>query len=123
VKKIVPTADRAKATVMTKVSFDQLDNRVLPEMSAKVSFLPLNTDTTGLDTRSVISVPQGALVESDGTMVAFIIRQGRVTRTPVTIGDSYGGSYEVRSGLDVGDVVVLHPAKGLGDGDRVELKK
>lgn len=39
VSRIVPTVDRAKATVMTKVRFEQLDPRVLPEMSAKVSFL------------------------------------------------------------------------------------
>src|SRR5438093_1671643 len=37
---IVPTADRAKATVMVKVAFRSYDARVLPEMSAKVHFLP-----------------------------------------------------------------------------------
>jgi len=39
VGKIVPTADRAKATVLTKIKFVQIDERVLPEMSAKVTFL------------------------------------------------------------------------------------
>src|SRR2546430_2258321 len=37
---IVPTADRAKATVQVKVAFRPYDARVLPEMSAKVHFLP-----------------------------------------------------------------------------------
>jgi HlyD family secretion protein len=37
--RIVPTVDRAKATVMTKIRFEKLDPRILPEMSAKVSFL------------------------------------------------------------------------------------
>ena len=37
--KIVPTADRSKATVLVKVGFKSYDDRVLPEMSAKVSFL------------------------------------------------------------------------------------
>ena len=36
---IVPTADRSKATVLTKVKFLEKDERVLPEMSAKVAFL------------------------------------------------------------------------------------
>ncbi len=35
---IVPTADRMRGTVMVKVRFDELDPRVLPEMSAKVAF-------------------------------------------------------------------------------------
>ncbi|HET8761330.1 MAG TPA: efflux RND transporter periplasmic adaptor subunit, partial [Nitrospiria bacterium] len=39
VETIVPTADRAKATVLTKIRFTDLDDRVLPEMSAKVAFL------------------------------------------------------------------------------------
>jgi HlyD family secretion protein len=39
VARIVPTVDRAKATVMTKIRFEQLDPRILPEMSAKVVFL------------------------------------------------------------------------------------
>jgi multidrug efflux pump subunit AcrA (membrane-fusion protein) len=39
ISRMVPTVDRAKATVMTKVRFDAIDPRILPEMSAKVSFL------------------------------------------------------------------------------------
>lgn len=38
VDKIVPTVDRAKATVLTKIRFLDLDGRVIPEMSAKVGF-------------------------------------------------------------------------------------
>ncbi len=38
VDKIVPTVDRAKATVLTKIRFVDLDSRVIPEMSAKVEF-------------------------------------------------------------------------------------
>lgn len=36
--KIVPTVDRAKATVMVKISFSDRDANVIPEMSAKVEF-------------------------------------------------------------------------------------
>ena len=38
VHKIVPTVDRAKATVLTKIQFLDRDERVLPEMSAKITF-------------------------------------------------------------------------------------
>src|SRR5437773_10230678 len=50
VAKIVPTADRAKATVQVKVAFRSYDARVLPEMSAKVHFLPRPARRTGADT-------------------------------------------------------------------------
>jgi HlyD family secretion protein len=38
VDSIVPTVDRAKATVLVKIKFLDKDSRVIPEMSAKVEF-------------------------------------------------------------------------------------
>ena len=38
VDKIVPTVDKAKATVLTKIKFLDKDDKVIPEMSAKISF-------------------------------------------------------------------------------------
>ena len=38
VAKVVPTVDRAKATVLTKIRFTDRDEHVLPEMSAKIAF-------------------------------------------------------------------------------------
>jgi len=38
VSNIVPTVDRAKATVLVKIKFNNLDDRVIPEMSARVTF-------------------------------------------------------------------------------------
>lgn len=123
VKKIVPTADRAKATVMVKVAFDNLDERVLPEMSAKVSFLPASGDTAAVSTRSIITVSRAALREQEGQNIVYVVRQGRVRQTPVDIGQTYGGAVEIRSGLDIGEVVVLHPPANMNDGDAVRLKE
>ena len=47
VDKIVPTADRSKATVLVKVAFKNYDKRVLPEMSAKVLFLRSISSSSG----------------------------------------------------------------------------
>ena len=40
---IIPTADRAKATVKVRVGFDTRDARILPEMGARVAFLAPET--------------------------------------------------------------------------------
>ncbi len=56
ISRMVPTVDRAKATVMTKVRFDAIDPRVLPEMSAKVSFLSQDV-TPEQQRRSSPSIP------------------------------------------------------------------
>jgi multidrug resistance efflux pump len=36
---IIPTADRARATIKVRVAFDEIDARVLPDMAAKVTFV------------------------------------------------------------------------------------
>ncbi len=55
---IVPTVDRAKATVMTKIRFEKLDQRILPEMSAKVTIL--SQAATDADQKPLLAVnPQG----------------------------------------------------------------
>lgn len=56
---VVPTVDRAKATVTTKIRFEQLDPRVLPEMSAKVNFL--SRPVAPEDQRPVMAVQASAL--------------------------------------------------------------
>lgn len=122
VKKTVPTADRSKATVMVKVAFDQLDERVLPEMSAKISFLPVSTGTDSVSTRTVLTVPTGAIAPRNGGKVVFVVRQGRVSERAIETGQIYGGVTEVRSGLDIGETVVLTPPTNLNDGDAVKLK-
>ena len=39
VEAIIPTADRSRATIQVRVSFDALDERILPDMAARVTFL------------------------------------------------------------------------------------
>jgi RND family efflux transporter MFP subunit len=39
VKAIIPTADRSKATIKVRISFDKLDPRVFPDMAARVTFV------------------------------------------------------------------------------------
>jgi len=41
---IIPTADRAKATVKVRVGFEQKDAAILPEMGARVAFLGNDTE-------------------------------------------------------------------------------
>src|SRR5213596_4004760 len=76
VAKIVPTADRAKATVQVKVAFHAYDARVLPEMSAKVHFLP-RPSRAAVDTQPVLVVPSTAVAERNGRSVVFVVEGDR----------------------------------------------
>jgi RND family efflux transporter MFP subunit len=116
---IVPTADRSKATVLTKVDFIDRDARVLPEMSLKVIFMK---DSTQVDTSGPkLTVPAAAVVSKDGKKIVFLIQGDQVTETPVILGETVGNGLEVKSGLKDGDKVVLSPADKLKNGMKVKV--
>lgn len=117
---IVPTADRAKATVLTKVRFKNRDNRVLPEMSAKVAFLSDPPSETGR--KESPAVEPAAVVQRGEKKVAFRLRGNRVEEVPVELGEPAGNRIEIKKGLSPGDRVVLNPSKKLAAGDQVEIK-
>lgn len=122
VSKIVPTADRAKATVLTKIKFIQRDARVLPEMSAKVTFLNAQASTEMTTGAKKIVVPPSAVVTRGEMKLVFVMREESVVETPVTLGNMIGSSLEVVSGLSAGERVVLNPPAEMATGMRVKLR-
>jgi HlyD family secretion protein len=109
VHKIVPTADRAKATVLTKVAFVERDSRVLPEMSAKVTFLSQEPDAATANAPAVLTVPLSSVADRGKGKIVLLVRDGVVQETPVTTGGVIGARIAVTQGLAQGDQVVLRP--------------
>ncbi len=118
---IVPTADRAKATVLTKVKFLEMDDRILPEMSAKVAFL--SKPVAEGENRPRLAVSQKALVTRQGQTVAFVVKDNQARKVEVTPGPAMGDLVEIEAGLKEGDRVVLDPPPSLEDDDRVTVKE
>src|SRR5437667_6336589 len=118
---IVPTADRAKATVQVKVAFRSYDARVLPEMSAKVHFLP-RPSRVAVDTQPVLVVPGTAVVERNGRSVVFVIERGRAVEVPVVTGRQVGSSVAIREGLRPGVQVVDSVIARLRGGAKVTVQ-
>ena len=118
---IVPTADRAKATVLTKVKFLEPDERILPEMSAKVAFLSRSLEPAERQAR--LAVPQDALVTVNGQKYAFLIEGNKVKRVSVTTGLIRENLVEIAGGLKEGDKVALKPPASLKDGSRIKVKE
>jgi RND family efflux transporter MFP subunit len=122
VHKIVPTADRAKATVMTKIRFVEKDSRVLPEMSAKVQFFS-KAIAEETDSKAVLAIPASAVTTRDGKKVVLRLSDNSVTEIPVEVGRQLGNSLEILQGLSLNDKVVLRPSQDLSSGTKVSLKK
>jgi len=120
VRTIIPTADRQKATVKVRISFDKLDPRILPDMGVKVSFLA-GEQAAGRPAAKAV-IPREAPRTLDGRSVVFLFRDGAVERRAVSLGTETGGDVEVTAGLAPGDKVVIGGPADLRDGQRVKVK-
>jgi RND family efflux transporter MFP subunit len=120
VARMVPTVDRAKATVTVKVRFLEKDDRVLPEMSAKVAFLSQQIPPQLRNRRTVVQ--PGAVVERGGRRVVYVVQDDRAIETPVELGGELGEWVEIVKGVEPGTKVVARPPQKLGDRDRIALK-
>ncbi len=118
ISRMVPTVDRAKATVMTKVKFDAIDPAVLPEMSAKVSFL--SQEVSAADQQPLVAVHPNAIVMRNGKSVVFVVKDGIATEVPVTPGARMGDVTAIVGAVKSGDKVVQSPPPELASGGAVK---
>jgi len=118
VARTVPTVDRAKATVMTKIRFLEAEARILPEMSAKVAFLTQEISDADRAPRPALNV--AALTTRAGRNVVFVVRDDKVAEVPVETGAKMGDLIEIRNGPQPGEKVVLRPSAKLHDGAAVK---
>jgi len=118
----VPSADRQTATVLVRIGFLELDPRILPDMGVKVTFLREAASETALAAQPATLVPRTAVVDRDGTTVAFVVTGDRVERRAIRVGGTDGDRVEVVAGLRSGDRVVLSPPETLGDGALIAVE-
>jgi RND family efflux transporter MFP subunit len=69
---------------------------------------------------SVMISSNTLLFRSEG-LRAGVVRNGHVVLTPITIGQDYGSTIEVLSGLTPSDAVIVNPSDSLADGSTVRV--
>ena len=124
---IIPTADRAKATVKVRVGFDVGDPKILPEMGARVAFLDTRATDGAVATTAVAQQPvlvPNESVQADGdTGVVFVIADGGVERRTVRLGAQNAAGQVVLAGLTAGTRLALGDLSLLADGSRVRVEE
>ena len=118
--KIVPTADRSKATVLVKVGFKSYDNRVLPEMSAKVSFLAEKSKEEQ-EQVPVLTAPLSAVEDLDGKKIVYIVVDDKAVQKEISTGRLFGNYVEIISGLEDGDKIIDDLNEKVKDGIQVKV--
>ncbi len=129
VRTVIPTADRQKATVKVRITIIDLEkyNFILPDMGVKVAFLD-NEQPAAKDKgkekgpQAVAFIPKGAVRSDSNTSYVFLIRDGKVERRAVSVGQERGTDVAVIAGVLPGDSLVVKGPEGLHDGDKVEIR-
>lgn len=80
---------------------------------------PVTLDIPVGETRDVAVVPKDALVQSGGGWTVFVNQDGSATPRTVEIGAAIGDSFEVVSGLQPGDEVVVRGNERLRPGQSI----
>ena len=106
---IVPTVDARSRTFTVKIALPDL-----PGIRSGQHGRALLPD--GM--RAALHIPGSAVVERGQLRVVWVDEGGYARRRAITLGQLRDASYDVLSGLEAGDRVVVDPA-GLRDGDPV----
>ena len=120
-RQIVPTADRQRAVVQVKVSIDNIDERLVPDMSCTVTFLEEGIDETELIQPPKLLVPEQAIQYAGGAAFLFQVDDGQLRRVRVALGEASDGRVEVLEGVHGGETIVSRDVSSLEDGQRVRV--
>src|SRR5262249_3517239 len=109
--------DTTTGTLKMKAQFENTDNSLFPNQ-----FVNIRLRVQTLHDETVIptaAVQRGA----PGTFVYLVKPDDTVTVQPIKLGQGEGEKVSVRSGLSVGDRVVVDGADKLKDGAKVSLRE
>ena len=119
-RQIVPAADRQKATVRVKVAFLDADDKILPDLSARVSFTA--EPTKGKTGRTRVLVPKAAVRTVDGKTGVFRVVEGRAKFQAIRTGPDVQGQVEVLEGLSGGERLISSSSGEVRDGEKVRIE-
>lgn len=123
IRAIYPSADRDKATIPARVRFLVPDERIRPDLGAKVTFLERRPTSEIVTVKKSLRIPASAVRTRDGETFAWLVREGKAEPVAISVGETQGPDVEATSGLNEGDQVVVDGAARLHKGMRVKAVK
>ncbi|MCW8887032.1 MAG: efflux RND transporter periplasmic adaptor subunit [Motiliproteus sp.] len=116
---IIPVSDPNARTFLIRAYPQQANLALTPGMSAS-AILHLKTDT-----QSLVVSRDALLRHPDGRISAWVVKakgdDNQVEERQIKIGLAFNGLVEIRSGLDLGDKVVVEGNEALKAGQSVKL--
>ena len=123
VRKVIPMGDRARATIKVKVAISDADERLFPNMSAKVYFLPEPGEKKQEVREKRIFCDSTAIVGTDSDPAVWQVGDDlKVRRIAIQVGEVRDGRTEILDGLKGGEKVILNPSPELREQQVVKMR-
>jgi RND family efflux transporter MFP subunit len=121
VVKLYPQVDRQKGTLKIEVHVNEPDAKLLPDMSARVTFL--QPPEPGAAAEPAVLVPAAAIQrDAQGDSFVWVVSDGRARQQRVESAGEVGDKVRIRSGLQGGEALVVSGAP-TRDGQRVAVNQ
>lgn len=117
IARVYPTVDTSTRTFQVEVQIANRDERILPGMFARVEI--------NLGDMQNVVVPDRAVVKQTGSgnKYVYVYHNGTVSYNRVELGRRLDDAYELLSGCNDGDTVVIAGQTRLADGVKAEIIK
>lgn len=114
---VYPSIDSQTRTFPVEITVANNDERVRPGMFARI--------TINFGVKQNVVVPDLAIVKQSGSgdRYIYVYKDGKVSYNKVELGRRMGDKYELISGVENGDQVVVTGQSRLNDGMEVEIVK
>ena len=119
---IIPTADRNKATVKVRIALLERDERVLPDMGSRVSFLRKVENKSPEIVKEGVMIPLAAVAIKDDQSVVQALDGSKIRFTKVEVVEETSNYARVIDGLKSGMTVVAIFDDELEDNQQVTVK-
>ena len=114
---VYPTIDQTTHTFPVEVTINNSGQKVRPGMFARA--------TVNFGSQNHVLVPDEALVKQIGAgdRYVYVYKAGKVSYNKVELGKHIGTQYEILSGVNPGDEIVIAGQARLANGKEVEVVK
>jgi RND family efflux transporter MFP subunit len=114
---VYPTIDATTHTFPVEITINNTQQKVRPGMFARA--------TINFGDQNHVIVPDEALVKQIGAgdRYVYVYKNGKVSYNKVVLGKHMGSNYEIISGVEPGEQVVIAGQSRLANGKEVEVVK
>ena len=119
---IIPTADRNKATVKVRIALLEKDERVLPDMGSRVSFLRKVDNNNQEIQKEGVMIPLAAVVDIDGSSLVQVVDGNSIQIMQIEVAEETANYARVIKGLESGMKVIARFDDELENNQKVIIK-